>query len=451
MIEGNRINAAELVTRSDSDSDASQPPPENCLPLPHSRPVVERKDLPTKIIVFHDAENCFLGSNSGLQADDLYFAVIEEIRLVAGLPHDTLVMGWDLFLPRSEPQQVYQHPTTRTMETLINCGVRYICTSIKDDSVDVAMADAISTFIHFVAPYGDADRGRAGEWLVVLLTGDRDIAGPLRNLGHHGFKTMVMHGYSPLSQGFPRNADWVSGRWSQLVANATAAPPRPTVERKFAPEPEVMRKLRAYSEWFGWDQVDAFRGRLLANYPDVTNSVMPGRDKATLVLLQGPQDRVNLAMEDAREFVTDMMELETRVHTVHFTHPTTGLHLLGPRFRALGYKLYSEHFIFPGLRQDLRVHAESIKHTSQVKLTGPSAEAVAQAQVMLQEQLRTVQADEPPGGMGRNAVQGIANEHGVFVFQKPQNGHGSARLNGPDPVLRLIGPESALRKCQALQ
>jgi hypothetical protein len=185
-------------------------PPALALPAPQSSTPLAlpaHNLTPVQIQIFHDAENCYFG-NQELDIVGIHGAVVAEVQRVAQLPR--AVLGkWRLYLPLLDPNRVRQHPSQRSMTALQNRGIDYICCPPKRDAVDTKLKDGLAEFVR-------TNRSQPSQHLVVVLSGDRDFTGSLREAAAEGFDTFLFHS-GHLSAGVAANAAYQSGRWAEIV------------------------------------------------------------------------------------------------------------------------------------------------------------------------------------------------------------------------------------------
>jgi hypothetical protein len=143
------------------------------------------KATPKKMAVFHDAENCYLGkAKSGVSDGDLAYnfhkAVTDMVKEQGGDGRGS----WQFFLHHQE--HVDTHPSKLTMTELSSLGVDNIDPGPKSGAVDMKMKDNIAMFC-------DANKDKSSQFIVVILSGDKDFLPEIRVLQRAGFMTIVCH------------------------------------------------------------------------------------------------------------------------------------------------------------------------------------------------------------------------------------------------------------------
>ena len=142
------------------------------------------KATPKKMAVFHDAENCYLGkAKSGVSDGHLAFnfhkAVTDMVKKQGGDGSGS----WQFFLHHQE--HLDNHPSKLTMTELSSLGVDNIDPGPKPGAVDMKMKDNIGLFC-------DANKD-SSQFIVVILSGDKDFLPEIRRLQRAGFATIVCH------------------------------------------------------------------------------------------------------------------------------------------------------------------------------------------------------------------------------------------------------------------
>lgn len=167
------------------------------------------------IHVFHDGENCYLGNTPGLMVDQLIREAKAEIKRAADLP-DGCPVQWNFYHPDPRPQEVWWHPTQKTLDVLHTVNVTFVrVPSYKSGLVDTKLKDDLGRFAR-------EHRDFAERYLVVIVSGDSDFTGDIAELRAEGFRTMILHG-PRLKKGV--DADIISNAWFPLLQRAGGEPP----------------------------------------------------------------------------------------------------------------------------------------------------------------------------------------------------------------------------------
>ena len=158
------------------------------VPTPSTLPPLVKafsRTQPKKMAVFHDAENCYLGkARSGVTDGELaynYYSAVRDLVIAEGGDGSG---SWQLFLHHQE--HLDSHPSKLTLQELSSLGVDNIDPGPKPGAVDIKMKDNIASFC-------EANKAGADNFIVVILSGDKDFAADLRNLKRAGFRTVVAH------------------------------------------------------------------------------------------------------------------------------------------------------------------------------------------------------------------------------------------------------------------
>jgi len=208
--------AAAAVDTTRAATDAAPPP--GSLPAA----------LPTRVAVFHDANDCYIPSDDGIDGSKLYDLVLREaLALHLGQPADAaaghvpaLQVAWKMVLPSrsGSPQQ----PTERVLRQLKQRGVQEAYATMKDGNVDSTIKEEIRAMVEQVKASSHDEPGRV---LVVLLLSDGDYFPEVRKLRGEGFPCVVINkGDSrPELSDIVRTpaGEMLSPRWAELVASAT--------------------------------------------------------------------------------------------------------------------------------------------------------------------------------------------------------------------------------------
>lgn len=143
------------------------------------------KTTPKQMAVFHDAENCYLGKAAdGVKDGELaynYYTAVRDLVVAEGGDGKGI---WQLFLHHQE--HLYSHPSKLTLQELSSLGVDCIDPGPKSGAVDIKMKDNINAFC-------EANKSMADNFIVVILSGDKDFSADLRNLQRAGYSTLVAH------------------------------------------------------------------------------------------------------------------------------------------------------------------------------------------------------------------------------------------------------------------
>ncbi len=143
------------------------------------------KTRPKQMAVFHDAENCYLGkAGPGVSDGDLAYNYYSAVRALVAAEGGDGSGTWQLFLHHQE--HLHSHPSKLTMQELSSLGIDNIDPGPKSGAVDIKMKDNISAFC-------EANRSMADNFIVVILSGDKDFSADLRNLQRAGYSTVVAH------------------------------------------------------------------------------------------------------------------------------------------------------------------------------------------------------------------------------------------------------------------
>ena len=143
------------------------------------------KATPKKMAVFHDAENCYLGkAKAGVSDGDLAFNFHKAVKDMVVKEGGDGSGSWQFFLHHQE--HLDNHPSKHTMTGLSDLGVDNIDPGAKLGAVDVKMKANIGTFI-------DANKDKAEQFIVVILSGDKDFLPEIQELQRAEFATIICH------------------------------------------------------------------------------------------------------------------------------------------------------------------------------------------------------------------------------------------------------------------
>jgi len=137
-------------------------------------------------IIFHDAENCYIGKAAssvtpGELAINIYESVVGRIKEAGGSDKS---ISWQFYLHHAAP--ISSHPCLATLRELTSLGVDHVDPGSKRGAVDMKMKAKMAEFVkeHSATP----DR-----FIVVILSGDGDFLHEIRAVKDAGFQTVVAH------------------------------------------------------------------------------------------------------------------------------------------------------------------------------------------------------------------------------------------------------------------
>lgn len=221
------------------------PPADPAAPVPPPRPVRQ----PTKFFIVHDGENAYIPPDSRKFAQifsDTYKEIVrvlcgeeasESFKVLGTIPPENRV--WNYVMPSlaremSEAEVAFLsrfRPRPEVMTSLTSVfNVYHLTATNKPGNVDVIVRNKLGEFL---AGHRDLPRKRKDEWVVVLLSGDRDFSGSIHDLRGAGFRVVMIH---------PGNAtgdmasivDGSSARWKEIAGGTfrSRTPPPPSLDHQ---------------------------------------------------------------------------------------------------------------------------------------------------------------------------------------------------------------------------
>eukprot|EP00750_Incisomonas_marina_P011040 INCI16333.16.p1 GENE.INCI16333.16~~INCI16333.16.p1 ORF type:complete len:668 (-),score=108.37 INCI16333.16:3345-5348(-) len=175
--------------------------------------------------IFHDAENCFVGSTEILDLFDLrrrLFALLED-RCEAVLVDEandpthyldcmSMPFEWRFYMHSVDETGSAFKPSRQDMEQFVDLGVTHIDPGSKSDAVDLKMQNDIHHFM-------EVHQQMKEQFLVVIISGDRDFASCLRRLVQKGFTTALVVNSNDARPSVRRIATVDCGDWEALKAD----------------------------------------------------------------------------------------------------------------------------------------------------------------------------------------------------------------------------------------
>eukprot|EP00301_Raphidiophrys_heterophryoidea_P007309 c12843_g1_i1.p1 GENE.c12843_g1_i1~~c12843_g1_i1.p1 ORF type:complete len:1359 (-),score=353.68 c12843_g1_i1:1047-5021(-) len=180
-------------------------------------------NLPDRIAIIHDAENCHIPFDASINGSSLYDTVVREIvSLITGAPcHRGTDLGaidvdWKLYNSPATPRIYCPHDVT--LEALKIRGVMHISAPTKKGSVDFMVIDEMQRYLN---NHKDDRRQKKEKSVLAILSGDRDNSTLIRNLRSEKIIVVCLHSTS-LNKAFLDMFDpkLVRGNWNQLVESA---------------------------------------------------------------------------------------------------------------------------------------------------------------------------------------------------------------------------------------
>jgi hypothetical protein len=146
-----------------------------------------------RVVMFHDAENCWIGPTASGVA--LHRSVVAHVRACVGGGSGDMRVEWNLVLRQggagATASDASFRPTRRAVEDLRDLGVTMIDAGQKDGGVDAAVKELMRQWL---ASWSDLTAAAQQTTVVVLISGDRDFAPELRQMQRAGVRVLLVSG-----------------------------------------------------------------------------------------------------------------------------------------------------------------------------------------------------------------------------------------------------------------
>eukprot|EP00045_Choanoeca_perplexa_P017966 m.272871 g.272871 ORF g.272871 m.272871 type:complete len:1531 (-) comp17681_c0_seq2:1276-5868(-) len=230
---------------------------------------------PKFVYLFHDTENLHFGGATA-SATDIYnrtlktaIAAITDQATADAINLTQLVVNWEFPMAQSAAQQdiaTFGHssrkqwwPSPKHIAEFRTLGVHITDMDVKKGSMDLYLRNVISDRLFELREHEVADKSK---YLFVVLSGDRDFSGVVRDIVRDGYRCVCIYGatapFAPINPALEAQADAALGEWQSIcgfgapAANAAAPFPFSLVQlqlaTKFKLSPSQLSTLTEYLE-----------------------------------------------------------------------------------------------------------------------------------------------------------------------------------------------------------
>eukprot|EP00045_Choanoeca_perplexa_P017968 m.272940 g.272940 ORF g.272940 m.272940 type:complete len:1359 (-) comp17681_c0_seq5:1276-5352(-) len=201
---------------------------------------------PKFVYLFHDTENLHFGGATA-SATDIYnrtlktaIAAITDQATADAINLTQLVVNWEFPMAQSAAQQdiaTFGHssrkqwwPSPKHIAEFRTLGVHITDMDVKKGSMDLYLRNVISDRLFELREHEVADKSK---YLFVVLSGDRDFSGVVRDIVRDGYRCVCIYGatapFAPINPALEAQADAALGVWQSICGyDAQAAQPTPT-------------------------------------------------------------------------------------------------------------------------------------------------------------------------------------------------------------------------------
>ena len=189
-----------------------------------------------RIIIFHDAENCYIPNDTNIDGARVYTDTVDKVIELAQsgfpggvAPRHSLSITWKFVLNRIKGNRF--QPSEQTFKDLKVQGLEHLTALEKKDGVDNEIKSLIRSAM---------ESERPEETVIALLSGDIDYAAEIRSLIKAGFRVVLLHkgncnrGIVSLVNGSWEHGEHTSNQWDSIIAGAH----RLKTQKKQAPTQE---------------------------------------------------------------------------------------------------------------------------------------------------------------------------------------------------------------------
>lgn len=160
---------------------------------PAPTPTIPVAHATRRVVMFHDAENCWIGPTTSGVA--LHRSVLAHVRACVGGGGGSgdMRVEWNLVLRAKggAPGDAQYRPARHTVEDLRDLGVTVIDAGQKDGAVDATVKELMRQWL---ASWSDLTAAAQQTTVVVLISGDRDFAPELRQMQQAGVRVLLVSG-----------------------------------------------------------------------------------------------------------------------------------------------------------------------------------------------------------------------------------------------------------------